>query len=802
MVGDGIMEILTLLKANIRYKKGSFICVLLLTFIISLCLTAIISMNYNIGERAEASFEINDIGDLVPIISDINCPDTMLQKLENNKNIDHIRVVTTITQKLEINNLSYGSSTFFAPYDQEQLSYKIYSNSGLSFHKNPEILKQGEIYVPISFERLYNSKIGDKAYLTTGDGIKTLTIKGYFEEPFLGAEMIGIKLALMNEEDFNLLNAGRILTKEERKTDDTSIRGYYFVNIYQAKDSSLTMNNLKRLINDDSGIIGYSLFTSSQDQSKSFTLMFTQIISGIMLAFLILLFVVVLIVMGHSISTGIEMDYTNLGVLKAIGFSRGKLRKVFLFEYILAELFGFVLGVVASIPAIYYLNIIFVRMTGLLSAVRPTLGLCMVILAAILLLSAVFIFMKTRAIIKVSPVRAISGGRDSIYFHSKLELPVEGKALYYKMALRQLTSNSKQYISSIIIVAILVYFLISITVINTSMDQKKIEESFGIASSDLYVGYQPGIDKSQEEMDELQKEVEADISDLCPIERAFMLGSNYFTINGDEYHTNIYNDPTMIKSILKGRTPRYDNEIIITKIVAKELGVHMGDTVIIGNEKLEKEYIICGYFQCTSDLGKTIAMSSEGAKRIKPDYNMTYVDYVLTDSSKSAEVVNIIKGKYGDKIDSKDMNAQNDFGDTIINSMTVLNVVIYAISILFAFVVIVIVCSKVFLKERTDYGIYKALGFNSLTLRLQFALRFAIVAFIGSLIGVILNLCLNNAMMNALLSNIGISHFPTTYTLSSIISPIAVLTLCFFVFAYFVSRRIKRVDTRSLISDN
>ena len=796
------METLTLLKANIRYKKGSFICVLLLTFIISLCLTTIVSMNYNIGKRAEASLEMNDIGDLIPIISDFKCPDTILQSLKDNENVDHIRIMRTITQKLEINNIVNGSSTFFASYNQEQLSYKIYTNSGLSFQKNPAKLKQGEIYVPISFERLYNSKIGDKAYLTTGVGIKSLTIKGYFEEPFLGAEMIGIKLALMNEDDFNLLNTGRIQTKEEREKDNKGILGYYFVNIYQAKESSLTMSNLKRLINDDSGIIGYSLFTLSTDQSISFTLMFTQIISGIMLAFLILLFIVVLIVMGHSISTGIEMDYTNLGVLKALGFSKGKLRKVFVFEYILAELLGSALGIVLSIPAIYYLNIIFVRMAGLLSAVNPAFGICLAILTAILLLSALFIFMKTRSIIKVSPVRAISGGRDNIYFHSKCEIPIEGKRLYFRMALRQLTSNSKQYISSIIIVAILIYFLISITVINTGIDQNKIAESFGIASSDLYVGYNPGNDKSQEEINKLQKEVEADISGLCPIENAFMLGSRYFTVNGDEYHTSIYTDPTIIKSVLKGRVPRYDNEIIVTKIVAKDLGVHMGDTVIIGNEKLEKEYIICGYFQCTSDLGRTISMSSEGAKRIIPDYNMTYMDYVLTDSSKSTEVVNMIKDKYRSKIDTKDMNAQNDFGDTIINSMSVINVVVYTISIMFALVVIVIVCSKVFLKERTDYGIYKALGFSSGSLRLQFALRFAIVAFIGSLLGVIMNLCLNNAMMSALLSNIGISNFPTTYTLSSIIMPIAVLTLCFFVFAYLVSRRIKRVDTRSLISDN
>lgn len=795
------MEIITLLRANIRNKKGSFLCVFILTFIISICLTTIISMNYNIRERAEASLKLNDTGDLIPIISAVHCTDSMLQKIRDNKDVDHIRVMTAITQKLEINKRSNGNSTFFAPYDPKKLSYRIYSRNELSFLKSSEQLKPGEIYLPISFKRIYKCKIGDRAYLTTGSGIKTFTIKGFFEEPLVGAEMIGVKLALMNEEDFSKLYASRIKTVEEMKKNEVGIRGYYFVHIFQAKDSGLTMNELKKAINDETGIMNYTLFSFTRNQSKDYTLMFTQTLCGIMTVFLVLLFLVVLIVTGHSISTGIEMDYMNLGVLKAIGFDQGKLRTVLVLEYLLAEFTGAVVGMAGSIPAIYYLNAVFIRMTGLLSSVKPAFGICTAILTAVLMLSALFIFLKTRAITKVSPVRAISGGRDSIYFHSRLELPVEGKALYERMALRQLTSNGKQYLSSMVIVAILVYFLISITVINTGMNQKTIETSFGVEFSDMYVGYNPKDDSTQEEMTALQKEVEADIQSVVPIKKSFVLGSSYFTINGDAYHTSIYKDPTIIKSILKGRAPLYDNEVLITKIVAKELNVHMGDTVKIENLKLAKDYIICGYFQSTNDLGRTLAVSEKGAKRIMPELSMSYVDYELADSSKAAQAVRLLKDKYKDRIDTKDAG-EDDFGDTIISSMAILNVIIYTISILFAFVVIVIVCSKIFLKERNDYGIYKALGFGSSALRLQFALRFAMVAFAGGLLGILLSLCFNNKMMNALLTNIGITDFPAAYTPVSLILPITVLTICFFVFAYFVSRRIKRVDTRSLISNN
>jgi ABC-type lipoprotein release transport system permease subunit len=241
------------------------------------------------------------------------------------------------------------------------------------------------------------------------------------------------------------------------------------------------------------------------------------------------------------------------------------------------------------------------------------------------------------------------------------------------MAVRQLTSNKKQYRSSIIIVAILAFFLVMITVLNTGLDEQTIEKSFGVNYSDIGIAYNPDKKQSREELTELQKQVEIDMSKVSPIEKAFRIDNDYFMVNGDEYHGSIYEDTELIKSILKGRVPCYDNEIAITEIVAKELGVKIGNKVTVGNADMEDEYIITGYFQSTYDLGRTIAMSQEGAKRILPDYHMDYVDYVIADSSKSAEIVKILEKEYGEQIEAKDEHTQDDVGDTIMNSMSILN---------------------------------------------------------------------------------------------------------------------------------
>jgi len=54
----------------------------------------------------------------------------------------------------------------------------------------------------------------------------------------------------------------------------------------------------------------------------------------------------------------------------------------------------------------------------------------------------------TEKISEISPMRAISGGRESVFFANRLNRPINGSTLNFKLAIRQLTSNKRQYLSS------------------------------------------------------------------------------------------------------------------------------------------------------------------------------------------------------------------------------------------------------------------------------------------------------------------------------------------------------------------
>lgn len=786
-------EITTLIKANIRHKKGSFFSVMILMLIISTALTTVMSVNHNIKNRSSEAMNSVKIGDLVVFISNLSYTSDMISKVKANPNVASVEVIPTLTSEAIINGNKQQSNTLLAKYEPEKHPYKVYTKNEMSFVNHPARLKKGEVYLPISCKKLYDCEIGDEVIFPTADGKEHFKIKGFVEEPFTGAEAITVKLGFMSKEDYDRLFPKKAVNREEIENSKYYLTESDLINIYQKQDSKLKLNELKKSINSDSNLISYGFASMSKEQSKSYTLMFIQFISGVLYAFIILLFVITLIVMGHSISTGIEMDYVNLGVLKSQGFTKEILRKVFVYQYLAAELAGVLLGMLLCIPCIHLLNRLYVPVTGLLASSRISIMTCSFLLVLIMAAGGIFVFIKTKSISEISPVRAISGGRESEYYSSRLNVPVSRHFLTTKLAFRQLTSNMRQYISSGIIVTILVFFMILVTALSSISDEKTVKEMFGSIPYDISIDYAGA--------DDLKKQAEQSIQSITDIKEKFQKVTTLrsYMIDGEEYEAQVFSNPKLFKSILKGRAPLYDNEIIVTELAAENLGKTVGDTVTVKNQNISKKYIISGTFQSVENAGMTFGVSMDAIKRVNPKITTKITYYLLASSDKTGEVVKLLKQKYGDSIEVDDANKTNSFYDVIISSIKMTTYIIYFISILFVLIVTLMVCDRVFLKEQQDYGIYKAFGFTSSNLRLQFAFRFLIVAMFGSILGIIANMLWSNKLMTALLYHVGITNYAADYTISTICIPPILISFCFFIFAYFISGKIKRVDTKDLI---
>ena len=119
----------------------------------------------------------------------------------------------------------------------------------------------------------------------------------------------------------------------------------------------------------------------------------------------------------------------------------------------------------------------------------------------------------------------------------------------------------------------------------------------------------------------------------------------------------------------------------------------------------------------------------------------------------------------------------------------------------FALIVVIMFCHRMFLQEKTDIGILKAMGLTSIQLRLSFGLRFLLLAVSGAVPGVICSVLLSGKLLTAILKPMGITHLIISLRPATVLFPIGLICVSFFLFAFLVSRGIKKLSATVLIAE-
>ena len=781
------MEILTLLKANIKRKKGTFVGILLLTAIIVAMMSSIFSARDNYQAGMQRAFSESGSGDIVTYINPENLTEEVCASVESNALVDHVDYYEAFLTQGIGTDKNFDWESHFAMEMREGI--RLFNENLDGFANEIPPLLQGEIYLPLGLRSKINCEVGGivSVALYTGE-YADFTVKGFVQEPSQGSLTIGYKQIFISHEDYvRIWDSYNIPELEERTVYVKALM------IHQAKDSVLSAAKFQRQLNLETKIIDLSIGSLNKDQSIRYSTLMPDIVIDIVQAFSLLLFVVILIVISHSIGTEIEIDYVTLGILKAQGFTEKKLRTLFILQYIMAQTIGILLGGLAAIPIGKVIGLSCTTITGVLPEKGLTVGKALLFIISILAVSVVLIFIKTRKVAVISPVRAVSGGREEIFFDSRLNLPIQKKLLSASLSLRQITSAAKSYLGTIGIAAILAFSMITVTLTGNLLSSNSALRAMGMVVPDIEVYYmERDCEIPWEEIDEI-------VESYSRIEEKNFHGSRYASVNGENLFWQVFAYPEYIQGILKGRAPLYDNEIVITEMVADILEIGRGDEVIVSKEDREAKYIVSGIFQSANDSGTTFAMGLSGAEKLI-DITMSSRYYVLMDKKAADAIADEISRQYGNLLGIHVIKDADDLGmeefDTVVS---VLKAVIYGFSVLFALVVVAMVCNKAFIRERRDIGIYKAIGFTAKHLRTGFALRFLWIGMLGSGLGALLSIRCSNKLLGLVLGLIGLSKVILHYTWISLFVPAALICLSFALFAYIASHKIKRVATSELI---
>ena len=794
-----MLENQMIIRAGMKRHKGSLFGIAILMFLTALSLTAVLMIAFVGNSYIREEMERAGFGDLTAWTADVPDMEFLLESIREQEGIEDTEVQRLIFSEYEANGVESDSEGQMIPWVSSengistQSRYRFFENGLSGYVEAPAEIGEQEVYVSPSMKSMMDLEPGDTITFPIARGGQniSLTVAGYYEDPFMGSSMIGMKGFLISEKTYE-----EILSVIEESGMDALARDGSMIHMETAE--GITVSEMNRILTTNTPLSMYTEFIHSGETIAGFMMILQNAFSALFAAFAVVLLGAALAVMGHSISGLVEQEWKNYGILKTIGFTGKQLTGQVVMQYMTAVGSGVVLGMLLAIPVSGRISRMMVTTTGILLPIRFPILPCMGVLAVLLLLSVGFCFLRLGRLGRISPMAAIrreNREQDNRGKHMGYNprIPViRAKGLTFHLALRQALTGRKRYISACLVAAMLVFFASLAGRINgwLGTDGKGMMDAFNPADLDLGVqvlGKLPA------------QEMEQMVLSYTDITDSYMLAMPSVSVNGTNYTANVITEPERFH-ISAGQTCMEEDEVVLTEVLAADLGAEVGDLVTIRGNKGSREFKVSGIYHCANDMGANLGMNREGYLSIgEDDSRLWCYHYFLSDTSRKQALTEELEQTYGGDVHVHENSWPGLFG--IISAMHVLIIFLYGVSAVFVCIVTGMAGARILDTEQKDIGIYKSIGCSVQMLRLSFALRFGLVSAVGAVIGTLAAVCFTDVIVSSVMRLAGISNFASGNTPGSILFPGLAVTFLFLGFAWLLAGRIRKEDMNVLTAE-
>ena len=661
-------------------------------------------------------------------------------------------------------------------------SVRTYLNSYPEEFQN---LQDNEIVIPYHLSPTI--KVGDPLTLRANGMTFTFTVKGYVEHIYFATTMnISGYYCLISPNVFSTLST----TLEPEYTGS-----FVYCNVEEGVDLDKYDKSVQN------AFPSHAPTTVTRDIMEYGSFAVTATASSIILLFTIMLVGLALIIMHFSIKNFIEMNIQNIGILQANGYTAKELRRSCVIEEMLicvvATVAAVIIGILISPPLS--------TLQGSLMGLTGFSGICIPALISTLIGIPLMVFLgtllATRSYKKLTVLDSLRSGisnhnfKKNHFSFDKTKLPTD-----LALSGKNILGRPKKSIFIALIVALLTFSTVTgfSLLQNFALDRTAMLKLVGFETGDVQIG--TGGDQEILSVLESDPRVEHIMTSTSLSSIEVTCRDKTTTLGIDTY-----NDLSLLQYeyLLEGHLPENGNEVVITYIEAEKLDAKVGDVINIKSSNGEDSiaYTISGIDQKINNMGKKALMSEEGIKRIKPDYKYGSVVVYLKDSSEAKAFAK----DWADKYPTHGvMLVQNLIGATI-DSLTSAMV---AICVLFVFMTcFVVILTEILLtrsqiiRERTEIGVSKALGYTSGELIRRVMLTNIPVIVIGVLFGFLIQILMSNDFMLIGLSAFGIKQNNFTTSPIWFLLTFLIILVCALVTSYLNSRSISKLEPVRILKE-
>lgn len=783
-----------ILKNELKRKRTMNIILFLFIAMATMFLASSVSNLMTVNGAVEYFLDTSKVPDNF-VISLVEGEDDVIDEyLRNSEGVSEYEAIDTFNITNDRISIVEAANVSGSKYERTNtLCVQAISNDFMKVFDQkdqPIQLKPGEIAIAKLEAEQNHLQYGDKIRIKIGDVEQDFTIAAITKDAVFGSAMMGFKRLFICKEDFERF----------ANQDNLTHTKIYCINYKNEKEFKADWQN------QNFNVIGMV------DQSVlRMCYIFDMLIAGILIIVSICLILIAFMVLRFTIVFTLQEDYREIGIMKAIGLKDAGIKGVYLIKYFAIAVLAALIGGVFSFP--------FGKMLLGQSIVNMVVNqagqnVLLHVLCAMVVVGIVLLFSNASAnsLRKFSAIAAIRNGSNGERYQAKGRLRLWKRRQMKPglfMACNDILSNPKRFAVLAITFCIgTLLILLPLSALHT-LTGKNIISLFGMTPTDVY------IENGRADDYVATKSVDYIIDDLEEMEMTLREHGIEAKICMDlGYMIPCYsNDPEEMVSyltqqeigslvgsyeVLEGREPKAEDEIMITDLTAKEMGVTVGDTITYQYPDKTQKFIITGIYQSLMNMGNGFRVSRTA--KLDENYISGFpciqVEAVDLESKEAYDRIKEIFPDYVVRTALEFVDSMTgDISNTIQMVMYLLTTVVLTINGL----ITALMMKAMMAKERGDIALLKSIGFSDGSIRVWQVDRIFLILILAIVTGTLLSKILAPLTMGPIFAMMGANkvELEVKPLEAYVIYPLLLLVVTGLV-AFLGTLDVKRIEAREV----
>ncbi|MDR2566001.1 MAG: FtsX-like permease family protein [Bifidobacteriaceae bacterium] len=660
-------------------------------------------------------------------------------------------------------------------------------------------LRAGGVYLPYLFEVAGGYAVGDPITLTRGEDVIELTVAGFADEAMFGSLLNQWYRLVVSPDTFAGLaeqfpdaRATLVTAQFADKADAVRIATDYSSQALEDNPAAM-----------DAVAAGQAVLrVTDWEVMRQGRVFMASILATIAMAFAAIVGVVALIMIRFRVRAQIEDSMADIGTLKALGYTSGQLAAGLVLQVGLIASVGAVAGTLlghAALPAL----------ADALSAQsaltwRPGFdwaagGTCAGGIVGVAAAVAGWACWRLRSL---PPLTALRFGLEVHDFkRDRLPLARVRARLPFALALKAVVRSPAQSATIALVVAPAAFMATAALAAynGIGVEQDSFYRIVGGEVPDVIAEVADPLDAPR---------ALAELEGLPQVRKAAEYSNTVrLRLNGDLTFGLVTGDFAKFEGTLvfKGRFPAHPNEVAVSARHAELLDLAVGDEVRLAAAGTEASYLVTGLIQTMNESGLVTAATTAGLERIWPGRPWTQIGVYLRDPAEAADFAARLAD--GDLVGPPLLGALNlreqgqaqlqAYGAIMAGVAGVMAAVAAAVTAL----VLVGVLGTAIRRQRTAFGVQRALGFTTGQLARQVAATYWPAAAIGTALGCAAGWALFPALMGALFRSLGIYSLDMAAPAAAVAVLAAALAAFALAVALGLAAGVRRVTAYALVTE-